>query len=390
MLRALAIFLVVAVHFTIGRMPSIHGRQFSLGPLGFWAVDCFFVLSGFLLSRPYISALLDPTTSWPSPGRFFARRFLRIYPLYAISVVVSCCIIWVAGLPPPTAEDFFSHLFLLHDFSYSNSKSLNGPLWTMPIDIAFYLSLPIIFAALRAIMRGYGRAARVRGLVLFLTVGVVSCLFYRYVQLRANVEAMQNSNALDFYVRNALGASGSFAVGIGLALYGMLNIGRRPHRWVYLSSLGLAVALVAFMWRICFAGSSSSGVRPLWEPTISDLVGAASVALLIFTFAEGHFASVTRVARSTFVAWAAGISYAVYLFHMPIIRAVGVVLGPATGNLGLLRLGVIGIPLILSAAALVHRFIEMPFLVLKEQQTDSGLSKEGVPRFRPQPVGKAN
>jgi peptidoglycan/LPS O-acetylase OafA/YrhL len=81
-LRGVAIALVMLHHFTIysgmRRESGLDGVYYALGESAWWGVDLFFVLSGFLIT----GILLD---SRGGPGyfrSFYARRALRIFPLY--------------------------------------------------------------------------------------------------------------------------------------------------------------------------------------------------------------------------------------------------------------------------------------------------------------------
>src|SRR5438552_18698600 len=81
-LRGVAIFMVLVFHFWQS-LPNLHlsptaQRALSLLSIGQKGVDLFFVLSGFL-----ITGILLRTKSRPRYFRnFYARRALRIFPLY--------------------------------------------------------------------------------------------------------------------------------------------------------------------------------------------------------------------------------------------------------------------------------------------------------------------
>lgn len=79
-LRAIAIGLVLLYHLTPGHQSNLGARAllFKIADLGWSGVDLFFVLSGFLITGKLLEARTEP-----SPFRnFYARRALRIFPLY--------------------------------------------------------------------------------------------------------------------------------------------------------------------------------------------------------------------------------------------------------------------------------------------------------------------
>jgi peptidoglycan/LPS O-acetylase OafA/YrhL len=81
-LRAFAVGAVLIHHFIAGHLPAILNKV----PWGFLGVRLFFVLSGFLITGILLRSRHDVEAS--GIGRmfvarqFYARRFLRIFPLY--------------------------------------------------------------------------------------------------------------------------------------------------------------------------------------------------------------------------------------------------------------------------------------------------------------------
>ena len=98
-LRGLAILLVMAVHFVGGATPQTSGERLAvkLGSYGVLGVDLFFVLSGFLIT----GLLLDAKGRPHYFRNFYARRTLRIFPLYyAVLAMLFLVLPRLAPLPP--------------------------------------------------------------------------------------------------------------------------------------------------------------------------------------------------------------------------------------------------------------------------------------------------
>ena len=106
-LRAVGALAVLTTHSTFQSGDYVgHGVWGTLLSRLDIGVAVFFVLSGFLLSRPYLAraaaGLPHPTT-----GRYYWKRLLRIYPVYAVTVVLALALIddndgigvgaWAAG-----------------------------------------------------------------------------------------------------------------------------------------------------------------------------------------------------------------------------------------------------------------------------------------------------
>ena len=140
--RGIAI-LIVLVH-------NLHG--FSSPPLslvsnyGWMGVDLFFVLSGFLIT----GILLDSKSSEDYFRNFYARRCLRIWPLY-YSVLIVMFVILPLVRPQDTPELFqraspwWSYPLFLQNFLVPAPALAVGPLgvsWSLAVEELFYLVWP--------------------------------------------------------------------------------------------------------------------------------------------------------------------------------------------------------------------------------------------------------
>lgn len=147
-LRAIAALGVLLCH--VGLQSGFVGRHKGLGP---WisradvGVALFFVLSGFLLYRPFIAARLDRK---PGPGvrKYLRKRLLRILPAYWLALTVLVVILDTRHRNDITGWwDAFIYYGLLQ--SYSKSHALGGlqQAWTLVNEMAFYFLLPLWAAA---------------------------------------------------------------------------------------------------------------------------------------------------------------------------------------------------------------------------------------------------
>jgi len=151
-LRGLAILLVMVYHFCLphakflGRDP---GPLLQILQVGWMGVDLFFVLSGFL-----ISSILIETREQPHYFRnFLARRFLRIWPLYYVSLVVLLILLPMA-MPevPPQVQSMRDKQawFWLYAanwlFAYEGgfTQTSGGFFWSLAVEEQFYLLWPVV------------------------------------------------------------------------------------------------------------------------------------------------------------------------------------------------------------------------------------------------------
>lgn len=138
--RAIAALVVVTTHvayFSGVVVVTAWGHAFSRLDIG---VTVFFLLSGFLLYRPWSNAALRGT-SWPSIRTYFRRRLWRILPAYLLLVVVVLAVMPGIEVHP---KHWISHLTLTQ--IYWPRLLINGltQTWSLATEVTFYLALPAI------------------------------------------------------------------------------------------------------------------------------------------------------------------------------------------------------------------------------------------------------
>jgi peptidoglycan/LPS O-acetylase OafA/YrhL len=144
--RASAVLLVLFAHLaeilTWQAGISWHPYDRQLGRLG---VLLFFVHTSFVLMQSL--ARMEYGSRWAQAGTFYRRRAFRIYPL-AIATVL---LVWLARVPPHavvpyepvSAGTLVSNLLLIQDVT--NVPSILIPLWSLPIEVLMYVTLPVLF-----------------------------------------------------------------------------------------------------------------------------------------------------------------------------------------------------------------------------------------------------
>lgn len=146
-LRGLAALAVVCLHVWMYTEAHRPGRSDLVDAVvGEFrvAVGLFFVLSGFLLARPWVAAARGERPM-PSLGRFAVRRVARIVPAYWLALGLSFLLL--EGTGHGRASDA-AHLpvfaaFMQNVFEATRSK-LDPPMWSLGIEMTFYAALPLI------------------------------------------------------------------------------------------------------------------------------------------------------------------------------------------------------------------------------------------------------
>jgi peptidoglycan/LPS O-acetylase OafA/YrhL len=137
--RGLAIFLVILHNTSTMKLPGLEG----LVAYGWMGVDLFFVLSGFLIT----GILLDARNSLHFYRNFYARRCLRIWPLYYsllffMFVAIPLVHPSLASKILDSSRPCWSYLLFLQNFLTSSPNLAAGPLgvtWSLAVEELFCL-----------------------------------------------------------------------------------------------------------------------------------------------------------------------------------------------------------------------------------------------------------
>lgn len=246
----------------------------------------FFVVSGFLVVMSYERShgLKD----------YFVKRMRRILPAYVFAVVgFAVALVALSSLDPVsyfTSSGFWKYLganlvfmnFLKPDlpgvFSQNMMNAVNGSLWTIKIELAFYVAVPVLMALAR----------RFGTLPVFVTALLLSLTW------RITFEQLHLATGQGIYKTLAFQAPGQFSFFIcGATAYLLLKQGRAvPKLWM------AALALLVYN---------------LTPGPAYHVVAPVTVAI-ITTWAAFGLGSVDYASRY------GDFSYGVYIYHWPLIQ----------------------------------------------------------------------
>ena len=155
LMRVLSILLIAWFHIWqqswLSPALMLGGKWIDLTPwvrAGYMMVDLMLVLSGFLAYLPYANH------AERTPGEFFLRRALRILPSYWLCLGIMLMLAVTAPDfrdPGRLIRDLLAHLGFVHNlwgFSY-NASRLNVVLWTLAVEVQFYVLLPALAPVFR-------------------------------------------------------------------------------------------------------------------------------------------------------------------------------------------------------------------------------------------------
>ena len=144
-LRTCSVLMVILFHFGISASPA------GLGVLG------FFVLSGFLITWLLLKEL--DRTGTVSVGRFYKRRFLRIFPAFYCFWFLSIALLYVRGHAVPWAHALSAFAYFSDYYSaiVRPPASYYSHTWSLAIEEQFYLFWPVVVYLLRNKLRWLNR-----------------------------------------------------------------------------------------------------------------------------------------------------------------------------------------------------------------------------------------
>lgn len=310
-MRAIAALSVLVTHtaFLSGANAfGVYGAYTARLDVG---VTIFFVISGFLLYRPFVAARIDGRQG-PRIRDYARRRALRIFPAYWLALTVLA--IW-PGLAGMFTGHSWAYYLLVQNYFSSWIIGGIGATWSLCIELSFYIVLPLLaWAALRALPSAT-REQRVRGEVVMLLVLGVGSVVVRSVTTNSRWNTTLPGN-FDW-----------FALGMLLAVASAALVGRPEPAPVRLLRrfpfAAWALAFVAF-WAVSTQLNLEHGLRLPQLTTGQNigqhlLYGAVAFFLMLPAVFADDGGGVTRaVLRNRALAWLGLISYGIFLWHQPL------------------------------------------------------------------------
>lgn len=354
LLRALAIFSVLEGHALKVFYPH-WPRIGVLGHGGFYGVELFFVLSGFLIGQ--ILLKLGPAMEQPSTLLvFYIRRWLRTLPLYWLFIAVNVWLVFHLYGMHFGAKDVFEHAFFLRTFA-ENRIAFIPESFSLAVEEWFYLLLPAALCL--------GLKTRARFVTVFLTTVAVFYLFSTVARMISAGEPVYSwSNRERVIVVDRFDALmiGVFAAWVAQRFPTFW----RRHAWT-LAGAGAVLALAMYL--TLFRPDAvwvTNAPENFFARTFRFNLVSLGFALLLpaasgWTLARENWASqaVRRIAL-----W----SYSIYLVHQPVIQLVDRHLFPHVKTSAVEAVACFATQLggAILISAVFYRFYEAPLTRLRE------------------------
>jgi peptidoglycan/LPS O-acetylase OafA/YrhL len=345
-------------------------------------VTLFFALSGFLLYRQFAARLLEQA-ELPSIGRYVRSRVLRIMPAY-LTVLLFAALLLGSAFVSDSSKGVEQHGSLPHPImlaqdalliqNWHPSTMMSGlpPAWSLAIEAAFYLTLPLAaLAAVPLVRRAGSRRGKLLAVLapptLLVGLGLLGKLAAATV-----VTGPEPSFAGTWHGV----IDRSFPAHADLFGYGMLvavahvvasqSPDRRRVLW-----RGPATVLLALVGLYLMLWDAGGGAPYLSWDALTGLVCAGLLAITLLPSGGRRHAPWVWVLERRPMVWLGTVSYSLFLWNYPIIFWMGdrhlLLVGPAGFAVNLVTVG--GACLLLSAAS--YRWIEAPAMRLARRRSPS-------------------
>jgi peptidoglycan/LPS O-acetylase OafA/YrhL len=332
-LRFLSIVPVVWHHSTARPLEGILGR----GPLG---VDLFFCISGFLITTLMIRE--RESTGRIAIGRFYARRSLRIFPLYY--VVLSLYVARAALFLPagPQREHFFRSLpfYATYTSNWFVDFAVPFPIifsfaWSLATEEQFYAFWPWIMA-------------RARWVAVPVAVASLLLITTQCVQWGL-LTSVLGPGGLARRIAGSVSSPMCMGILLSLALHERRSFGIlwRSLGWRWSAPFLLGALLL-------LAGAKSDPLLAI-RLTMTLLVGACCIR------PDHRLAAFTH---APWVRWIGKVSYGIYLLHVAAVTAARHILPDAMRSAPLVFVVAFGASV--AAASASYRWLEQPFLRMRD------------------------
>lgn len=314
-LRGVAALIVALAHTGFiasgGYAPRTDGAIPVIQSLTGAGVLLFFSLSGYLIAGPWLRALVAGTP-FPSVGTYFVRRFARILPAYWVALVA----VFVVGMTAWSALQWWQvpvHGLLLQSSwpVVGEATALYFVAWTLGIELAFYVVVPLGALLLRRLHPGPWPVARLALVVLAAAAVTLAWGLWFHWHPPAGRKGALALNGLQNWLF-------AFAPGMLVALAALAPLDA-PWVRAYRSAVARrapVLAVVAGLWALAYLVGRSD--RPALNFADQPIYVLAS-GLLVATVLAGPSRGLGALRALAPVGL---VSYGVYLWHSLVVDVI--------------------------------------------------------------------
>ena len=307
-MRAVAALLVIGTHAAFATGQLTHGYVGAVYARLEIGVALFFVLSGFLLFRPWAVAA---ATGDASPGlvRYARHRLRRVMPGYLVTALATfeLYVVFTPGLnPAQTWHGLLRYLTLTQIYTDDYLTTYLHPglsqMWSLAVEVSFYAALPAIAYVLLRRGRSEWRPARV-----LTALAVLGAVTPAWLVIAAATDALPNAAGMWLPAHLAC-----FAGGMALAVLQVVGARWRAH-------VALPWAGVLFLVVATPLGGGIVGPAPVGASATKAVLYAAIATLTVGALVLGASDRYAAMLGSRPMVWLGEISYEIFLLHVVVM-----------------------------------------------------------------------
>lgn len=326
------VFLYHSAGYTVKKIHGFNGKVWEVpfdttqevvssltrfASVGFFGVQLFFVLSGFILALPFARARLLPSNPPPRIRAFYVRRITRLEPPYLINLFACAILIFLFE-----GRDFFDlatstllSVFYAHSLIMPSKDLLNAVTWSLEIEIQFYLLVPLFVSVFLL------SNLRLRRLILFLSI--TTCCIAQSLWISHISHGHNLGNQLQYFLTGFLLADAYLldwqnetrsykwdAVGIGASLALVFLLLVNVNGTVATHGFAMHLACCAFIY-LAYSGAFRGRM-------LSKLLSFAPIYLIggaCYTIYLWHYLLISFIGRLVGAAASSGSMYADILIY---------------------------------------------------------------------------
>lgn len=292
-LRGLAVLMVVYQHTLADRFTTLFGTGVVVR-YGLLGVTLFFILSGFVLYRPYLLGERE-FNNWGDVIRFYKHRFWRLYPLFFIHVIIVSALVYNTSVD--SLKSGALSLTLLSQFTSSNFyPAINAVIWTLVVEIMFSL----VFPALIVMIRRYGY---------LLTSTMLFSVALAIRLVGTNFGSAHQNPVKDFF----LARIDDFFIGmlICFAFYKRQEVIRLFRSWIILIPAAILFALGTWIWEFDINNQVN-----LYAAFVNNIIQLSFVLLILVALNQNWVATIfqNQILRACGI-----MCFSIYLWHNTLV-----------------------------------------------------------------------
>jgi peptidoglycan/LPS O-acetylase OafA/YrhL len=342
----------------------------------------FYVLSGFLLFLPYVRKLTEQRAEaqMPSAANFAVHRIARILPGYLAIFLICNYVFQVVyvqnpALQPPATDDgtgmitdpwqLLANLSLLHSYIPEYFQTGLNPSWSLTLEYAFYLSVPLLGMLLFALRKRTSMRPLMLAAVAPAILIVISFIGRSFVPMMVERSGMTDRMLIEWgpnwvavFTKSFLTNADTFAVGMLAAILIVAMeqdvVRERLSRRVRLYSvLGVFPALVGTALLLKFANHfATTGIA---------ILCTLMLLIIVAPLARGEDSAIARHLDSAPLRFVGKVSLSAYLWHYPLMLLLGrwgLMAGDSVP--GMLRNVIVVLTVTLLVSVVTYYLVEQP------------------------------